>query len=325
MKILITGATGFVGRSLVKRLLACNLNPNHLVCSVRNRSIPELENVEQKIIDAIDEHQNWDPFLKDIQVVLHCAARVHVMNEVAAEPLTEFRRINVGGTLRLARQAAESGVRRFVFISSIKVNGEATQLGESFKADDVPAPSDPYSISKMEAEKGLMDLSNQTKMEVVIIRPPLIYGSGVKANFASMMQWLKRGIPLPLGAITTNRRSLVYIENLVDLIITCIDHPKAANQIFLVSDGDDVSTTILCRKIAKALGCQARLFKFTPLLIKLAAKCIGKPELADRLCDSLQIDIVKTKELLNWNPKFSLDEGLIKTVAPMIDSAINKD
>lgn len=318
MKILLTGATGFVGRSLVKRLLDCDLYTKQIVCSLRNGKVPELDGVEQKIISAIDGSQNWVGLLQDVEAVVHCAARAHVMNEHADDSLTEFRQVNVEGTLRLAQQASEAGVRRFVYISSIKVNGESTQLEHPFTAEDVPAPQDPYGISKMEAEQGLRELSVRTGMEVVIIRPPLVYGRGVKANFATMMQWLKRGVPLPLGGITLNRRSLVYVENLVDLIAICIDHPKAANQTFLISDDEDVSTSALLRKMAKALGYPARLIKISPTLIKLSAKLIGKPGIADRLCGSLQVDITKTKELLGWKPKFSLDEGLLRTANPTV-------
>ena len=313
--ILITGASGFVGQALIESLV----KTLPLRISVRRMVARLPDNVD--VVEAeLHPEQDWKTSLVGVDAVIHCAARVHVMNEMVAEPLTEFRRINVEGTLRLARQAAEAGVRRFVFISSIKVNGEATELGSPFTADDVVAPQDPYGVSKMEAEQGLLELSAQTGLEVAIIRPPLVYGRGVKANFASMMRWLKRGIPLPLGAITSNRRSLVYVENLVDLIRVCIDHPKAANQTFLVSDDEDASTTTLLQRMAKALGCPARLISLSPTLIKLAAKCIGKPGIADRLCGSLQVDITKTKELLGWKPKFSLDEGLRETASPMVTS-----
>jgi UDP-glucose 4-epimerase len=233
------------------------------------------------------------------------------MQEATADPLEEFRRANVQGTLNLARQAAAAGVRRFVFVSSIKVNGEATQLGSPFKADDTPAPLDAYGVSKMEAEQGLREIARQTGMEVVIIRPPLVYGPGVKANFAVMMRWLKRGIPLPLGAIH-NQRSLVALDNLVDLLVTCLTHPAAANQTFLVSDGDDVSTTELLRRMGQALGCPARLMPVQVSLLKLAAAMVCKRDVAQRLCGSLQVDIEKTRRVLGWTPPISLDEGLKK-------------
>jgi UDP-glucose 4-epimerase len=240
---------------------------------------------------------------------MHCAARVHVMAESVADPLAEFRRVNVQGTLNLARQAAAAGVRRFVFVSSIKVNGEATQLGRPFMADDAPAPLDAYGVSKMEAEQGLLETARQTGMEVVIIRPPLVYGPGVKANFAAMMRWLRCGVPLPLGAIH-NQRSLVALDNLVDLIVTCLTHPAAANQTFLVSDGEDVSTTELLRRMGQALGRPARLIPVPVSWLKLAATLVGKPDVAQRLCGSLQVDIEKTRRLLVWTPPISLDEGL---------------
>lgn len=243
--------------------------------------------------------------------MVHAAARVHVMDDRASDPLAEFRRINVQGTLNLARQAAAAGVRRFVFISSIKVNGEATKLGIPFSADDIPAPLDPYGVSKMEAEQGLREIAAQTGMEVVIIRPPLVYGPGVKANFRAMMHWLTRGVPLPLGAIH-NRRSLVALDNLVDLIVSCLDHPAAANQTFLVSDGEDLSTTQLLRRMGRALGKPVRLIPVPPALIKVGATLMGKRAVAQRLCDSLQVDISKTRQLLGWSPLLSVDEGLKK-------------
>ena len=213
------------------------------------------------------------------------------------------------GTLNLARQAAAAGVRRFVFVSSIKVNGEVTQLGRPFTADDAPAPLDAYGVSKMEAEEGLRAIASQTGMEVVIVRPALVYGPGVKANFAAMMRWLRRGVPLPLGAIH-NQRSLVALDNLVDLIVTCLTHPAAANQTFLVSDGEDVSTTELLRRMGQALSRPARLIPVPVSWLKLAAAMVVKPDVAQRLCASLQVDIEKTRRLLGWTPPLSLDEGL---------------
>jgi len=236
------------------------------------------------------------------------------MEDTAANPLDEFRRVNVQGTLNLARQAAAAGVRRFVFVSSIKVNGEMTQLGRPFTADDAPAPLDAYGVSKMEAEQGLREIALQTGMEMVIIRPPLVYGPGVKANFAAMMRWLRYGVPLPLGVIH-NQRSLVSLENLVDLLVTCITHPAAANQTFLVSDGEDVSTTELLRRMGQAMGKPARLLPVPGSWLKLAAGLVGKGDVAQRLCGSLQVDISKTRELLGWVPPVSLDEGLRRAAA----------
>jgi UDP-glucose 4-epimerase len=242
------------------------------------------------------------------------------MADKAADPLEEFRRVNVQGTLNLARQAAAAGVRRFVFISSIKVNGEATQLGRSFTADDAPAPLDAYGVSKMEAEQGLRELAAQTGMEVIIIRPPLVYGPGVKANFAAMMRWLQRGVPLPLGAIH-NQRSLVALDNLVDLIVTCHTHPAAANQTFLVSDGEDVSTSELLRRMGQALDRPARLLPVPQSWLKLAAAMVGKSDVAQRLCGSLQVDISKTRQLLSWTPPLSLDQGLKRAAGVGSDTA----
>ena len=261
------------------------------------------------VVDGVDDKTDWRDELVDCDVVVHLAARVHVMYDASIDPLAEFRRVNVQGTLNLARQAAASGVRRFVFISSIKVNGEATQPGQPFTADDAPAPLDAYGISKMEAEQGLRELAAQTGMEVVIIRPPLVYGPGVKANFAAMMRWLQRGVPLPLGAIH-NQRSLVALDNLVDLIVTCLTHPAAANQTFLVSDDEDVSTTELLRRMGQAMGKPARLLPVPVSWLKVGAAMVGKRDAAQRLSGSLQVDIEKTCRLLGWVPPISLDEGL---------------
>ena len=249
-------------------------------------------------------------------IVIHLAARVHVMNDTATNSLEAYRRVNVQGTLNLARQAAAIGVRRFLFLSSIKVNGEATQPSHPFAADEAPAPLDDYGISKMEAEQGLREIAVETGMEVVIIRPPLVYGPGVKANFASMMRWLRRGVPLPLGAIQ-NQRSLVALDNLVDLVVTCLTHPAAANQTFLVSDGEDVSTTELLRRMGKAMQCPAHLIPVPARLLKGAAALLGKQDVAQRLCNSLQVDIQKTRQLLGWNPPLTLDQGLKKAADGM--------
>lgn len=306
--ILLTGASGFVGRA-VWALLE-KRGPLRVV--LRDTDAAAFQVGVDVVQGTLSSEQDWVGALKGVSVVIHCAARVHVMNDESADPLAEFRRVNVDGTLRLARQAAEAGVRRFVFLSSIKVNGEHTLPGQPFMPDQLPAPVDPYGVSKYEAEKGLRELAHRTGMEVVIIRPPLVYGPGVKANFLAMMRWLARGIPLPLGAIG-NRRSLVGIDNLVDLIVTCIDHPAAANQVFLVSDGEDLSTTELLVRMGRALGKPARLIPVPQRLLTLGASMLGKADIAQRLCGSLQVDISKTRELLGWRPPVSVDEGLRRT------------
>ena len=256
---------------------------------------------------------DWYTALNGVQAVVHCAARVHVMQDNATDPLQAYREVNVHGTLNLARQAAHTGVRRFVFVSSIKVNGEAIQLGQPFTADDVPAPSDPYGVSKLEAEQGLRDIEAQTGMEVVIVRPPLVYGPGVKANFATMMRWVDLGIPLPLGAIH-NARSVVALDNLVDLLMTCLKHPAASGQTFLVSDGEDVSTTELLRRTAQAMGKKAFLLPVPAFVLEWGAAMLGKRDVAQRLCGSLQVDMDKTRRLLGWTPPLTLDQGLKKVV-----------
>jgi nucleoside-diphosphate-sugar epimerase len=238
------------------------------------------------------------------------------MQDNATNGLKAYREVNVSGTLNLARQAAHAGVDRFVFVSSIKVNGEATQPGHPYTADDVPLPLDPYGVSKLEAEQGLRDIEEQTGMEVVIVRPPLVYGPGVKANFATMMCWLARGFPLPLGAIR-NARSMVALDNLVDLLVTCLNHPAAAGQTFLVSDGEDVSTTELLRRTANAMGKKALLLPVPALVFKWGAVILGKYDVAQRLTGSLQVDITKTRRLLGWNPPLTLDQGLKKAVEGM--------
>ncbi len=231
------------------------------------------------------------------------------MHESDVDPLSAFRAVNVVGTLKLAKQAASVGVKRFVFISTIKVNGEVTVSGEPFHADDLPAPEDAYGLSKLEAEQGLKLLAAETGMEVVIIRPPLVYGRGVKGNFGTMIKLVEKEIPLPFGAIH-NKRSLVGIDNLVDLIVRCVDHPAAANQVFLAGDGQDLSTPELVRSLAVAMGKRTRLISLPTGVLKIGAALLGKRALADRLLGSLQVDIFKTRELLEWQPCYTVEEGL---------------
>ncbi len=306
--ILLTGATGFLGGALMSRLAE---NPMYkgVVAAVRSKSVIWPNGVNQVQVGDLLSTTDWSNALKGVDVVLHCAARVHWGQDEIKNSLEVYREVNVNGTLNLARKAAQAGVRRFIFISSIKVNGEFTLPGKPFTADDIPSPSDDYSLSKLEAELGLVDIQAQTGMELVIVRPPLVYGPGVKANFASMMRWLKFGIPLPLGAIQ-NQRSLVSLSNLVDLILTCIYHPAAANQILLVSDGEDVSTPDLLRRMGRAMGCEARLLPVPERLLRVAADIVGRADTAQRLCSSLQVDIFKTRHLLGWKPPYTLEDGL---------------
>ena len=318
MKLLVTGATGFVGSALSQSLDA---QRNCVVAGVRVRSSKLSSGIIQVSVGDLLPDTDWSGALDGVDVVVHLAARVHIMQDVAADPLAEFRRVNVSGTLNLARQAAMAGVRRFVFVSSVKVNGESTLLGHPFFADDAPDPQDPYGISKYEAEVGLRELALSSGMEVVIIRPPLVYGPGVKANFASMMSLLDRGIPLPLGAVD-NKRSFVALDNLVDLIVTCLDHPAAANQTFLVSDGEDLSTTALLQRMGRALGKPARLIPVPVGVMEVAAKLLGKGDVAQRLFGSLQVDSSKTRDLLGWTPVVSVDEALRKTATAFMATRI---
>jgi UDP-glucose 4-epimerase len=312
MRVLLTGASGFVGRAVQARLLADGLH--RLRCAQRKAPVAPLAGVEYCLAPSLEAEADWSQALADVDAVIHCAARVHVMHEQAADPLAEFRRANVEGTLRLAQQAVAAGVRRFVFVSSIKVNGEQTLPGQAYRADDVSDATDPYGISKREAEDELLALAAETGLEVVIVRPPLIYGPGVKANFLSMMRWLQRGVPLPFGAIG-NRRSLVALDNLVDLLVVCLTHPAASGQRFLVCDGEDLSTTELLRRLSAALGRSARLLPVPQALIEWAAILLGRRQLNQRLCGSLQINMDKTRERLGWAPPLSVDQALAKTAA----------
>lgn len=314
LNVLVTGASGFVGEALVLHLLV-----GRRFCPVAAaRGATRLQGL-CRVLPFDLSRARVLPDFEGIQVVVHAAARVHVMREEAADALAEFRDVNVQGTLKLARQAAELGVKRFIFISSIKVNGEGTPSGVVFRADDPPSPVDPYGISKYEAEEALKQLGRETGMEIVVIRPPLVYGPGVKANFMSMLGWLRRGIPLPLGAVR-NRRSLVSIGNLISLIVTCIDHPAAANQVFLVSDGEDLSTSQLLSRLSRAFGRRARLLPVPEWLLKLVASMFGMQMVAQRLCGSLRVDIKKNRELLGWLPPVSVDRAMRQTVNHYLDT-----
>lgn len=305
--MLITGANGFIGTALVAVLNGLG----HSVVPVVRRNTGMTGEV---IFSEIDKQTEWGGAVSGCNTVIHLAARVHVTVNELLDPLGEYRRVNVQGTLNLARQAAQSGVRRFVFMSSIKVNGERSSSDRPLRDDDVPAPEDAYGKSKLEAEQGLMVLARETGMEVVIIRPPLVYGPGVKGNFDSMICWLRKGVPLPFGAVN-NRRSMVALDNLIDFIALCADanrSPRAANQVFLLSDGEDVSTTVLLKKVAKTYGAKTRLLPVPAYIIQTVARSLGKSAIADRLLGSLVVDSSKAREILGWRPVVSMDEQLKK-------------
>ena len=309
-RLLITGAAGFVGHAVCQQAVCHGFSVNG---ALRRRGEVS-KSVKPCVVGEINGSTDWDCVLRDVSSVIHLAARVHVMHDTAADPLTAFRAVNVDGTLNLARQSAAAGVKRFVFVSSVKVNGESTQPGQAFAEADTANPQDAYGQSKHEAEHGLRQLSADTGMEVVIIRPPLVYGPGVKANFAALMRAVQRGWPLPLGAVH-NQRSLVALDNLVDFIITCTTHPRAANQTFLVSDGQDLSTTELVRGMAQAAGVPARLLPVPVWALQAGASLLGKGAAVQRLCGNLQVDISKARSLLGWVPPVPVQEGLRRAMA----------
>ncbi|MES2755856.1 MAG: SDR family oxidoreductase [Pseudomonadota bacterium] len=305
--VLLTGANGFVGRQVAKTLLEREFQ---LTCALRQPGMA-ITGAREAIVGNIDGATDWSACLAGVDVVIHVAARVHVMDETSGDPLSEFRKVNVEGSLNLARQAVAAGVKRLVYVSSIKVNGEAT-TGTAYTAFDVPAPLDPYGQSKLEAEVALLALSRESSLEVVIVRPPLVYGPGVRANFQRLMQLVKSGVPLPLGAIA-NRRSMVALENLADLLVLCASHRAAPGNVFLVSDGQDVSISELLRLLASGMGKRARLISVPAALIAASARLLGKSAVADRLLGSLQVDIAHTRETLGWAPVISVREAVQST------------
>lgn len=312
--ILVTGASGFVGQGVVTAAVRRGLAVRG---SMRRMPCTPIEGARCVLGGDLTSDRTWLEALAGVDTVVHAAARVHVMSETVSDPLAEFRRVNVDGTVKLALQAAAQGVRRFILISSIKVNGERTVPGVPFRADDVPAPRDPYGVSKLEAEMALRDVALRSGLEVVIVRPVLVYGPGVKANFAMMMRWLRIGVPLPFGAIE-NRRSMVSLGNLADLVMTCATHGAAPGQTFLVSDGEDLSTTQLLRRMAMALGVRPRLIPLPSALMRAAAGALGRDDVARRLLDSLQVDIESTKKLLQWTPPIRIDDALAETAQDFI-------
>jgi nucleoside-diphosphate-sugar epimerase len=314
--LLLTGAAGFIGRAVTAALLA---NGVSVVATVRARhaqTTPVADGLRWVTVGDINAQTDWQTTLADVDTVVHCAARAHVLHEQATDPLTAFREVNVAGTLRLAHQAAAAGVQRFVFLSTIGVNGNQTTA--PFNEAASPHPHDAYAVSKFEAEQALLALAAQTGMEVVIIRPPLVYGPGAPGNFASLVRWVQRGLPLPLGAVH-NQRSFVALDNLVSLVLLCADRarsPQAANQVFVVADGEDLSTSNLLRKVARAAGRPSRLLPVPASWLRAGAGLLGKLAVADRLLGNLQVDAIKARTLLGWRPVVTMDEQLAKMFEP---------
>ncbi|PSU64868.1 UDP-glucose 4-epimerase [Photobacterium phosphoreum] len=311
MKIIMTGGSGFVGLRVLNKL------KKHDVINFTRNPVSN-NDCKYELGNEINSLTIFD----SVDVIIHCAARVHIMDDTSTNPLDDYREVNTKGTLNLARQAVEAGVKRFIFISSIKVNGESTQLDKPFKFDDKRSPEDFYGQSKSEAEEQLLQLAEETGLEVVIIRPTLVYGPGVKANFASLLNLVSKGLPLPFGCIKDNKRSLVSVDNLVNLIITCIDHPKAANQVFLVSDDNDVSTSEMVQQMAKALGKSQWQLPIPTACYRLAGRVVGKEDVINRLLGSLQVDITHTKETLGWKPPQTLEDGFKQTADAFLQSKL---
>ncbi len=316
-KLLITGANGFVGSALCEEALARGFSVRG---AVRDGCILPI-GIENISVGDVDSKTDWSDALFQCDVVIHLAARVHVMCETSDNPFAEFFRVNVAGTENLARSAVAAGVKRFVYVSSIKVNGEETLSGQAYTEQGEAAPQDPYGVSKLEAELALHRVVKETGLEVVIVRPPLIYGAGVKGNFAQMISVVSRGVPLPFASIN-NKRSLIYVKNLVDALILCATHPVAAGETYLVSDGEDVSTPELLRKLGKVMGQPVRLFSCPQALLKLAGNLIGRSDQLDRLFGSLQVDSGKIRRELGWQSPFTLQEGLKATAKSMINEKL---
>jgi nucleoside-diphosphate-sugar epimerase len=305
MKILLTGANGFIGSALHQNLISHGYD---VVPTIRNNPT----SFDQVVVGDINDATFWGNALSGCDMVIHAAGRAHIMSEKVKNPLNEYQKINTFGTLNLARQAVKAGIKRFIFISSIKVNGEFTMPPSIFNSDDLPSPADPYGESKMEAEISLNKLSIESGMEVVIIRPPLVYGVGVKGNFLDMIHFVKRGVPLPLKAISQNKRSIVGVDNFIDLIRICLQKPEAANKTFLISDGKDLSTREIFEKLNFAFNRPQNLFYCPVALIKLLGIISGNKKKVDRLLGSMQVDMKRTCEILDWVPPFTTEEGFLK-------------
>jgi nucleoside-diphosphate-sugar epimerase len=306
-KVLVTGANGFVGTALCLALTGRNIPLRRAL----RRAGSAHAGGEDVVVGDLGPGTDWSAALDGVDAVVHLAARAHVMRDAAADPLALYRHINVAGTARLARAAVEAGVRRLVFLSSIKVNGEQT-ADKPYTESDSPRPQDEYGRSKWEAEQALHANAAGSALQTVVLRPPLLYGPGVKGNFLNLMRAIDRGMPLPLGSIR-NRRSLLYVSNLADAIILCLEHPAAAGNTYVVADDDGVSTPDLIRAIAAALGRPARLIPFPPSLLELAGAMTGKANAAARLLGSLQVDSNRIRRELGWQPRATLTQGLAAT------------
>lgn len=309
MKVLVTGATGFIGRALCRHLLQHSVSVRASTRVASSAALPPEAEVVQ--IASVDGETDWSEALAGVDAVVHLVGRVHVMSESDPDPLGAFRTVNTEGTGRLAAMAAEAGVRRMVYVSSIKVNGEQT-TGSPFTESDVPKPHDPYGISKWEAEQGLWGTARRTGLEVVVVRPPLVYGPGAPGNFLRLLQFIRMGVPLPLASVQ-NQRSFMYVENLCDAIRVCAQHPSAAGRTFLLSDGEDISTPGLIRLLSSYLGCRTRLLRFPPALLGAGARVLGFGGEAERLLGSLRVDSSAMRRALHWTPPFPLRDGLRAT------------
>jgi len=303
--VLVTGANGFVGTALCRQLKDAGYGVRQALR--RPECVAGLGAVQ---VGDVNECSSWKKAMEGCKYVVHLAGRAHIMRETAHDPLAVFRSTNTAGTLNLANLAAEAGVARFVFLSSIKVNGEASD--RPFSENDKPQPLDPYAISKWEAEQGLRDIGDRTDMDIVILRPPLIYGPGVRANFLSLLSVARRGVPLPLGLVK-NRRSFLFVGNLTSAIQACMEHPGAARQTFLLSDGEDISTADLVRRMSRAFGRRERLWPVPAYALRLAGRMTRHSAEVERLLGSLCVDSSKIRRLLQWSPPHSLDQGLAET------------